>query len=192
MRHNIIAFSSSAQISFRLLNVFKKKILAGTDDRNEASSFFGRKIRYQGRNYYLDEEAVTFVPFAKERLLRKERQMEAIIRHIPEHITSEGPDGSYLAGYDFVSRKKVWIDEDVCIVSYQQDLLDLYHKAYPRLKVRKYDRTVVHLSSRILWLGPGIFNQRLFLPDLRNDLRAKEGLLMDGERQILLRRIDEP
>ena len=191
MKHNFIVFSNSTQIGFRLLNGFKRKILVGADDRNEVGSFYGHKTRYQGRNYYFEEEPITFIPFAYETFLSKQKQTDGIIDHIPAWIVHEEKDGSCLAGYEMSSRKKVFIDEEVMILSYQQELLEPYHKAYPKLKTRKYEKTVSHPSSAFLWLGPGVFHQRMFLPDLRNDLKANEGLLVEGNRSILLRCIDE-
>lgn len=39
--------------------------------------------------------------------------------------------------------------------------MDVHHQTYPGLKVRQYERGLIHSFSRFLWLGPGIFNQRL-------------------------------
>ena len=84
------------------------------------------------------------------------------------------------------------MEADVTVVSYQQELLDLYHEAYPDLTVCCYDRSHTAVSnSGLLWLGPGLFHQHLFLPKEKNDLQPDEGILIEGRKTYLLRRIDE-
>ena len=189
--HSFIVLCSTVQLSYRILNLFKKKILINSEDRNDVGVFFARKSRYQGNSFYMEEEPVTFIPFQSERFMYQEKQVNSLISRIPEKIAHETRKGEYLAGYELSTRRKIYMDTDVLIVSYQQDLLNVYHEAYPEVKTCRYDYSRFSVSSPLLWLGPGLFNQRLFLPELKYDLQYNEGILIDCRKTYHLRCIDE-
>ena len=97
-----------------------------------------------------------------------------------------------LIGYDLKTREAVYHKGKLKVVSYDEGLLKIYADAYA-------DRIVPCLcgedglsSTRedLLWLGPGIFSQRLFFTSLRNDISDEEAIYVRKGRKRLLRRID--
>ena len=186
---SLILFSREAELSYRILNCFRKRILIGSRDMNEISFFFGSKTRYKGKAFYEEGEVISFVPVRTEAFQYAERRKEAILPKIPEEIRAERKEDSILIGYDQKSREKVFA-KDPLIVSYDEDLLKKYRDAYGETVRTADPEGVSGMPEELLWLGPGIFFQHLFVTRLREDLKEEEGIYLHKGKRIMVRCIN--
>ncbi|MBO7677306.1 MAG: hypothetical protein J6S49_07315 [Erysipelotrichaceae bacterium] len=184
---SFVFFTRSIQFSFKLINSFRHRIMIGCHDRSDCAYFFGSSSRYKGNSFYYDEEIRPFVPVDCEEFVFEERKVEHLIRYIPEKIVPFKSEDGHLLGYDLENREAVFAGDDLLICSYDEKLLNIYRKAYPDLNIELYDNSLIRQKKKdILFLGPGIFTQRLFVSGFRNDLKADEGLYIHaGENRII-------
>lgn len=184
---NIICFTNSSSISFKILNAFKNKVMIENSDQNNISSFFMMKSEYKGSCFYYDEKPISFIPIIIEDLLIEERIIERIINVIPENIEPEINNNMFFIGYDLNSREKVFVDNDILISSYSEELLDSYRRHYNDLEIKEYSHSIVRKDvDKVLWIGPGLYSQRLFTSRQRNDILRSQGILyMDGKERLI-------
>ncbi|MDO4197719.1 MAG: FtsK/SpoIIIE domain-containing protein [Erysipelotrichaceae bacterium] len=173
---NILCFTNNSSISYRLINCFKKRILIEISELSSIVDFYSMKSMYKGRSFYYKNEPITFVPVVTEEFMYGEREQRNIVRHIPKKIKPMIIENHSLIGYDLKNRSKIFVKQNLKIFSLKEDLLKPYRK-YSDMDVQVYDYKTVKLEGKdILWLGPGIFEQRLFITSLRNDLSDDEGV----------------
>lgn len=187
---NLIFITTSTQISFKLINSFKTRVLIGTNDKSDLSAFFSVRSSYIGDSYYMDDEVKCFIPLVIERYHESLRGVASVIRHIPEKIEAEINGNSYLLGYDKYSREKIYAESNVVICSMDEELLKIYRDSYQEMNVRTYSHGIDIENKDILWLGSGIFNQRLFVSSLKDDLDNDEGLYIKGSRKYIIRSLN--
>ena len=187
MRFNFIFFTRSIQISFKLINSFRKRIMINSLDKSDLTFFFGTSSRYKGNSFYYDEELIPFVPIQTEEFIVQKQETDSIIPHIPEDFKPEINETGFLLGYDLERRVAVYGREDLLITSFDEKLLEVYRKAYREVKIEIYDNALLKSDRNdILFLGPGLFQQRLFISGVKNDLRSNEALYVHaGENRIL-------
>lgn len=190
---NVVLLTSNSQINFRIINCFKKKILINVFDQNDLSNFYGMRSRYTGASFFYDEEPICFVPNMEESLYKKNIKINHIINKIPIYIHSLISFDGCLLGYDLYSRREVYMKENLLITSYDEDLLKRYEDAYPNcFNIIKYSHKLcIEDYTQILWLSSNINSQRLFVVNLKQDLKSNEGLLIRNGEKIHLRIIDE-
>ena len=97
-----------------------------------------------------------------------------------------------LLGYDLSSRQPVYQKGDLKVVSYDEELLKVYRQAYgDKMETINYEKEKLkRIPEETLWLGSGIFAQRLFIAQRRDDLNDQEAIYIYKGKQILLRRVD--
>jgi hypothetical protein len=156
-------------------------------DRNDIAYFFGCSSRYKGNSFFFDEELKPFVPIRNEEFIAEEKRSDSIIRHIPEVIEPKQDEEGYLLGYDLQSRMAMYGNKDILITSFDERALEVYRRAYADLDIELYDNSLPERYKKdILFLGPGIFAQRLIISGLRSDLKSDEALFVHaGENHVL-------
>lgn len=186
---NIICLTNSAQISFKLINLFKTKIMINISDISDLSYFYGTRGQYKGKSYFYMDNPVTFVPILIEPFIKQKSILPNIVKSIPELLEFDIKDNKYLLGYNLNSKEPIYMN-NVTIISYNDDLLKQYAKNYCDIKTILY-RNDIKISDNInyLWLGSGIFNQRLFVSGLKDDLNENEGILFVNNRKTIIRSI---
>ena len=175
---NIVAFTRDAQIGFKLLNGFRYRLLIGSNDPSVIHSVFGCRSRYRGENYYFDEEPICFVRIEEEPFIEGDRQLESLVRRIPDRILPDHTEGKCILGYDLKDRTAVYQKDEILICSEDNDLLSIYERAYgEKMKTCIYGKdSPKKIPDEFLWLGPGIFYQNLFTTGRMEDLSEEEGI----------------
>ena len=191
MRFNFIFFTRAVQISFKLINCFKNRIMIGCIDKNDIAYFFGCSNRYKGNSFYYDEEVKPFVAIDTEEFEAEERSVGSIIRHIPEEPEPMQDENGFLLGYDLQTRMPVFSGSEVLITSFDEKLLEVYRNAYPDLDTEIYDSSLANRYKKdLLFLGPGLFLQHLFVSGSRNDLKSDEALFVHAGENHTLRSLN--
>ena len=184
---SIICLTSNSQISFKLINLFKNKIMININDNSELSYFYGSKGQYIGKSYFYFDSPITFIPILIETFISQKPIIKKIIKSIPEKIEPTIYQNKYLLGYDTYTKDPVYI-HDVTIISYNNDLIDLYKRSYIGIKTILYkNNTRINDDENILWLGPGIFNQRLFVTGAKEDIKEDQGILIVNNKKTIIR-----
>ncbi len=112
---------------------------------------------------------------------------ETIIKKIPDVIESE-PD---LLGYDLKTREKLYLRRNgVLFCAYYQEMLERFKRGFNTRYSHDYsllsdvDRDKYH--DTIVWIGPGIINQYLFIPKIKKDLHRDEAYIeISGEAKVI-------
>lgn len=192
MNFNIVALAPSVQLSFKMISAFKRKILIGFTDKNDISYLFGSRSVYQGNSFYCDEEVICFVPVLIENFIPSLRKTEQIVIPIPDTIQAKEENGRSLLGFDMENREYVYTQNKILVTSFDEEALDIYRKAYgDALNIMTYDPKISSINSdEFLWIGSGIFSQRLFISSYRDDLSEEEAVYYHHGRKRLLKRVD--
>ena len=96
-----------------------------------------------------------------------------------------------LIGYDEDSKEAIYRQKSLYIVSFNKDLLDIYANAYDGINTYLYNYQLnFDINVSILWLGSGIFNQRLFITGRKDDISDSQGILVENNKTVLIRRIN--
>jgi len=177
----------SPQINIKLVNLFKNKIMINIVDTSDITFFYGARTSYKGNSFCFSNGLLPFVPTKIEEYINSPKELNSIIKRIPEIIEPEVKDDMYLIGYDIKTKEKVYVS-NIDIYSFNSEYLDIYN-VYPKLNKKLYGFSINSNSSNILWLGQGIFNQRLFITGLKDDLKTDEGILILNNRKTIIRRL---
>ncbi len=190
---SLIFISRNSQLNFKLINSFNNRLLIDSSDANDLINLFGSRSRHKGTSFFLAEEPICFVPIREEELKEGEPLFEEMIRHIPETIRAKSDEDGYLLGYDKKFKQEVTYKGKLLVTSYDSDRIEIYRKAYgDAFTIMAYDHALGSGEyGAVLWLGPGIYRQRLFIPSCKDDLDEDEALLVKGSRHILLRGLDD-
>lgn len=189
---SMICLTSNCEISYKLISLFKNKIMINISDINNLSAFYGSKGIYKGKSYCFIDEPICFVPINIEKLVINSPSVESYINRIPDKISPKINNNDYLIGYDINKRIEQYASSNVLVISYDAMLLEIYKRYYPNINVCLYDGSNHYEKySEILWLGSGIFNQKIFYYYSKNDLTHNEGLYVHNNKNILIRIIDD-
>lgn len=190
-RNNInnISITTSSNISFKIINSFNNKVLIEINDDVDIVSFFNNKSRYKSDSYALLNEPISIVPIILEDYKESVSEHRNILSYIPKIINAEVEENKILLGYELKTRRKIYATKDLCIVSNDESLLDIYKKAY-KTHTSLYDYKLSVDTNNLLWLGEGIFSQRLFMVNLKDDLNYYEGIYIENGHKYVIRRID--
>lgn len=190
LKLSIICISTSNQISYKLVNSFKTKILINILENNDLSYFYGVRSRYNGNSFYYNGEPISFIPIVLEKYKQSKPIYPSIIKRIPEILIPERNADRYLIGYDIETKEKVYAEKFMAL-SFDSNLLDIYTRNYPDINACLYNYNLkVNDDCNILWLGKGVFNQRLFITNLKDDLKDNEGLYIENNRKTIIRRLN--
>ncbi len=187
---NFILLVSNTQISFKLINSFKDKLLIGTNDKTDLTSFFTSRTDYVGNSFFLKDELKCFIPLEIEEYKQEKCLVSKLISHIPNIIKPMIKEDLFLLGYEINSRKEIYCDNNIMVFSLDENLIDIYKQAYPQLEVHLYKYNQKADNKDILWLGSGIFNQRLFISNLVNDIDDSCGIYIKKNKKYLIRSLN--
>ena len=187
---NLICLSRSSDISYKLISLFNNKIMININEMSDLNSFYGTKSVYKGNSYCYINEPLSFIPIQIDEYKPNKPIIENIVRSIPDKIVPNIVNDKYLLGFDVNNRVDVFADKDILAISYDLSLLMKYKNAYPNISIKQYDNSLRIENSNYLWLGPGIYNQRLFISNLTKDLDINQGLYISSNSQILIRSIN--
>ncbi|MDO4940139.1 MAG: FtsK/SpoIIIE domain-containing protein [Erysipelotrichaceae bacterium] len=190
---SFVLLTSNTQINFRIINSFKKRLLINVHEQNDLSNFFGMRSKYEGLSYFYDEEPKSFVANLEENIYKKTIETKPIIPKIPVHIQPLISVDGCLLGYNTKTRRELYYKGDLLITSFDERLLERYRKAYPNcFEIVKYNHKLcMNEYANILWLSSNINAQRLFIINLKFDLKTNEGIYIGNGEKIQLRIIDE-
>lgn len=191
-KFNFICISRSEQLGYKLINSFKNRLMIDIDDISKLSLFYGTKSKYKGNSFYFKDEPICFIPVKIETFIESKSNNEPLIKHIPDSIKSNYKDDNYLIGYDLIDKEVLYLDKHIDIYSFDEERLDLYKQAYgDNVSVYLYDYSMRKKpKGDFMWLGPGIFNQHLFMSSAKTDLQDNEGIYIHGYNKTLIRSID--
>lgn len=176
MNVNLLFITTSTQLSYRLINSFNNKILIGINDKTDISAFYSCRSKYEGNSFFYNEEPISMVPIKLEQYRVGQSSFTSIIKRIPDNIVPLIENNRYLLGYDIISKERVLSDDDINIISLDDNLLNHY-RVYEGINIHIYSHNLkINNNQPILWLGPGIFSQRLFVASNKEDLKDNEGL----------------
>lgn len=184
---NLLFFTSNIQISFKLINCFKNKVLININDNSDISAFYNMRSKYRGKSYHYDNEPITMIPIQIEEYVRSSSILQKIVKRIPEIIKANSIDEKILLGYDISSKNEVYSNNNLLVISLDEELLQYYSSSYDNIETTIYKYNMkVDQNRDILWLGPGIFNQRLFIASNSDDLNMDEGIyIRKGNKQTI-------
>lgn len=186
---SVICLCSNTSISYKLINSFKYKILIEIADNNDLSNFYFTRSKYKGNSFFYDEGPICFIPCEIEEFKKSNKKFKRIVKSIPEVINSEIIDDKYLLGYDIKTKEKVYGDKQTKIISLDNNLLKKYEKYDLDSQIYSYD-TKIKNTNNFLWLGPGIFSQRLFITGLNNDLKDNEAIYINASSKYILKGVN--
>ena len=84
------------------------------------------------------------------------------------------------------------MDKGICVYSYDEELINRYKEIYEgKLECIVYDDRNNRRVNSLIWLGSGLFNQRLFMSNISFDLDNNHGLYINGNKKIIMRIINE-
>ncbi|MBR5341694.1 MAG: hypothetical protein IK151_07200 [Erysipelotrichaceae bacterium] len=191
MNFNIIALSSSPQLSFKLINSFRKRVMIQIEEPSDLNFFFNMRSRYKGKSFCFIEEPLCFVPLICEELISEERVIQPLIRKIPETVKADEKEEGILIGFDMNNRKEVYVKDNIMITSFSEELLEPYKVYGDKVTAIPYENTLASKANdSFLWIGPGVFSQRLFVSSCKDDLLNNEGIYVSKGKKYLLRCLD--
>lgn len=185
---SVIAICSDLQIGFKVINAFHNRILIENSDPADISCLFSKKNAYKGNSFFLRQEVCSFVPVLCEDFKEEKTILTPLLKHYPECFDFVMRDEKCLLGYDQKNREEVYSSGELTIASYDDDLLNLYRNAYSCAKDVHFARgeELRKMPEEFLWIGSGVFQQRIFVPSLRRDLKNNEGVyFLSGKRKLL-------
>lgn len=192
----MIALSKQSSLSFKLLNCFKHKYAIDIHDRQDLLNIFSSYSEYKGTSFFFDEKTISFIPYREEEFREEDISGEPYIEHIPEKVNMKKKGSNVLLGYDITSRQEVYHrkQEDLLISSYDEGAIKVFRKLYkdcPGVEVALYDKEL-HKEGHnsYLWIGEGLYNQRLFYVDGKEEPETGQAYYLKGNKGRMLRVID--
>lgn len=183
--YNVVVLSSISSINFKILNNFKYKLAIEINDKQDLTNIYSIKGDYLGKSYYFEDTPITFVPCFIKSLQNTKQAVSSFLDPIPTLIYPQTVNEQVLIGYYLDTRSKVYIklDETILITSFNKELLDKAKKlyTYKNVEVLLYeDSLVLKKYKNIIWLGDGLYSQRLFYPDRNIELKDNGYLYRNG------------
>lgn len=187
---SIVCLTYNSQISFKIINLFKTKVMININDNSDLSYFYGTRGQYKGKSYFYLDSPITFVPIKIEEYHKQSPIIAAIIKTIPDVINPDIKDGKFLLGYDEYTKDPIYMNS-ITLVSYNESLFTEYCNSYSDIKTITYKNSLrLDENEQILWLGPGIFNQRIFVTGLKDDLNDSQGILIVNNKRTIIRSLN--
>ena len=167
-KYVLTILTKESNINYKLLNSIKNKTAIDIYDYQDVINLFSAKGNYQGKSFFFKDIPITFIPCIIEEYMIKKTDLKPYIDVIPEIIKYEYIKDYLLIGYDVLTRKKIFINDNdtLLISSYNQELLDRFQKLFgnnSNIKIAIYSYELIKEEySCALWLGEGLHAQRLF------------------------------
>ena len=186
---NIICLSKQTMINFKLLNCFDQKLVIEYKEKQDLLNIFSCTPCDLNKSYYQKDTLIGFVPSLIEDIKITDCVLEPFMDYVPDDIEID----SSLLGIDIKTRSRVNLNENqkLLITGDNKELLDKYKEAFKQnenvivslydvsLKDDKYDG--------VLWLEGGLFRQRLFYYDEKQDLQDGFAYLLKGNKGTILK-----
>ncbi|MCR4633875.1 MAG: hypothetical protein K5648_07110 [Erysipelotrichaceae bacterium] len=184
-----ICLSSSAALPYKLMATFKNRISIDISEAGDLSYLYGMKSRYKGKSFALKDELICFIPILEEEMKQGPVICAPLLKEIPSYIRTKIKDGTYLIGIDVQSREEVYHSGRLVIASFDEQRKTVYREAYQAVEVLEASR-YGDLPSSFLWIGAGIFYQRYFSPERKEDINENEAIYFCNGKRRLLRCLD--
>ena len=186
---SIVAICSDPQIGFKVVSAFHNRILIENSDPSAFSCLFPMKIAYKADSYFYKQEVSSFVPVLCEDFTEEKTILLPLLKRYPDRFDFVLQEGKCLLGYDQKSREEVFSKCGMTIASYDDELLEEYCNAYSGIEGMCFAKgdELRKMPDAFLWIGPGVFNQRIFVTGLRQDLKENEGIYFEAGKRRLLR-----
>lgn len=186
--HLIIFIRKNNSLNYKYRDYFKSYVLDYLD-KEELMMIFNRynNISEEMVFNYQNKRLVGF-KMAKVINDIKYRNNSSIIRKIPEDIKLMHDKYYIMLGYNLINRKKILIRKDsrILITSFYKEILNVYKDKIQLddgcFKVYQ-DLDNNNLYDVIIWIGPNINRQYLFIANFKNDLKINEGYLYLREKK---------
>ena len=189
---NIIVFTKDFNISYKIINSFSNRVLIEINDEAAISYFFFNRCSYVGNSFFFDNKIISFVADKIEEIDILDFSIDEYIRYIPELIKGDYKNNRCFVGYDINTREEIYVDKGTCVYSYDEELINRYKEIYEgKLECIVYDDRNNKRINNLIWLGSGLFNQRLFMSNISFDLDNNHGLYINGNKRIIMRIINE-
>lgn len=191
---SICILSSSSTFNFKILNSIKNKYIINSYDNQDLINIFGMKGSYKGKSYYYDDIPITFIPAIIDEYMTSTSTLNEYINKIPNKVMYKNDNSNLLIGYEINTRKEVYLksNEKLLITGYDKELLIKYANIYKNddnVSVAIYNNKSINVAN-VLWLGEGLYSQRLFYADGSVDLSQNEGYYYRNNKGCTLRVID--
>ena len=190
---NIIMLTKISIINFRLLNTFKHRLVIEYKDKQDLINIFSASNYDLNDSFY--EGRWGFIPCLIEDFNKQESQYLNYIDYIPDNIPFEFKNNGILAGFDTTEREKVYfnINKKILITGIDINILDFFkdiYKDFENITVCLYNSMLKDIDyDEILWLKDGLFKQRLFYYDEKEDLKDNYAYYVKGNRGRIIKTI---
>ncbi len=184
----VIANYGKLNISYKLDNIFTKLVFGSTAKEDLIYAFGTYDAVSEEAVYMKDDRLVGFKMAEPPRLEKRIRPHVPLITKIPDNFAME--EG--LLGYDIFTRKKVYLPKGskILFAYYYGEIGDRFRRRlvsdgnYEIKQVKEIDNRTYH--DLIVWVGPGIGNQYLFVPKIKGDLAADQAYcVLDGTVHVV-------
>lgn len=190
---NAICLTKVSTMNFRLLNSFKHKLVIEYKDKQDLLNVFSSSNFDLNDSFYNGQYG--FIPCLINELDIEESQYPSYVDYIPDTLEFESSNKGILAGFDIKNRDKVYfnVNKKVLITGNDQELIDYFSDVYKtceNVKVCLYDSSLKDKDyDEILWLRDGLFKQRLFYYDEKEDLKDNYAYYLKGNKGRVLKTI---
>lgn len=190
---NVICLTKVSIVNFRLLNAFKHKIVIKYQNKQDLLNIFSSSNYDLNDSFYQGQWG--FVPCVIDKFDKQKSEYPNYIDYIPDVLPFETNDNGVLAGFDIKNRNKIYFSnhKKVLITGANQDVIELFEKIYKKfenIKVCLYNTTLKEYDyDEILWVNDGLFKQRLFYCDEKEDLKDNYAYYIKGNRGRILKTI---
>lgn len=194
---NVIALCKQSNISFKLLNCFKEKYAIEINETQDLINIFSCHSQYRDKSYFYEDTLIPFVPCKEETLLSATPIYEKYISYIPKKVEFHSINNKVLLGYSINTREQIWIglEDELLISSYNEEIIEKYKRIYqsiPKIRVEVYSKELSKEDfNRYLWIGEGLYIQRLFYVNGKDDLNENEAYYIKGNRGEKIKPVDE-
>lgn len=194
--YSLVILTKQSTISFKLLNSIQNKLVIESNDYQDLINIFSSKGEYKGKSFYYDETPISFIPTVEEEIIEDKTKLSPYIDSIPANVKYKYDNNQLLIGYDYKTRKEILINdrEILYITSFDEEILKKYQLLFIKntnIKIVKYSINLINENSNyVLWIGEGLFSQKLFYVDKDYSLKEDEGFLFKYSKGKVIRVVD--
>ncbi len=192
---NIIALSRQSNLNFKFINSFKYKFVIDMQDRQDLLNIFSSHSEHVGKSFFYDDKLIGFVPCIIEELKSEKSFLISYLDKIPDKIAYLKNDNKVLIGYDTLKRKPIYLkdDENVLLCSYDLDIVEKYKEIFKdclNIRAELYDKSLSKEEyNHYLWFGDGLYSQRLFYVESKEELKDGYAYYLRGNRGLFIKAV---
>lgn len=194
--YSLTLLTTDSNVNFKILNCIKNKVAIEINDDQDLINIFSSKSKYHGSAYCLKEDLISFVPCLIQSLNSDNSIMKTYVDELGDDISYQYTRNNLLIGYDVKTRKEIVIGDNdkLLITSYDREIVNKYRLLFIQninVKVIEYcDELIKENYPNIIWLGDGLYNQRLFFMDKEIELKNNEAYLYRVNKGRIIRLIN--